>query len=170
MAVELLTKSNRITNSIATPVVKAEVGEQGGVLRHAEANVTLTGTTTTSGSTYLAIRLPSNAVLKWGSVQQQDGTLDITDLDVGVRQVASPNTLDDDAFATGLDIDDAGNHVFIGENGAKDTTKKLWEWADPAGTVFNGVDPGGEFDIHLSTDADTTAAGVCKVIVHYVLG
>lgn len=167
MAVELLTKSDVITNATATPKVNSSP-ENNGTLRYAEAKVTTTGTTTTNGSTYLAVRLPSNAVLKWGSVQGVD-SIDCPNLDVGVRQVASPNTLDDDAFAAALDIDDTGDHVFIGALGSQDTTKRLFEWADPAGTVFNGVDPGGQFDIHLSLDADAVAAGTCKVIVHYVV-
>ena len=168
MTIELLTKSDQITNLTATPVVKSETGELGGVLRSAQATVTLTGTTTTSGSTYLAIRLPSNAVLKYGTIFG-DGTIDASDMDVGVRQVDSPNTLDDDALATALDIDDTGPHDFIGRLGSQDTTKKMFEWADPAGTVFGGVDPGGMFDIHLSLDADTTAAGDCVVYVEYVV-
>ena len=162
MAVELLTKSNLITNSVATPKVLNEVSEQGGKLRYAEAIVTFTGTTTTSGSTYLAVRLPSAAVLKWGSIQGQ-GSVDCPNVDVGVRLVASPNTLDDDAIATALDIDDTGDHVFIGADGDQDTTKKLWEWLGLT------ADPGGEIDIHLSTDSDTVVAGTCKVIVRYVV-
>jgi len=167
MAIELLTKSDVITNATATPRVFSDPANNG-KLRRAEAITTFTGTTTTNGSTYLAVRLPSNAVLKWGSIQGQ-GSVDSPNVDVGVRQVATPNTLDDDALATALDIDDTGDHVFIGANGDQDTTKRLWEWADAAGTAFNGVDPGGEFDIHLSLDADTVAAGTCKVIVDYVL-
>ena len=167
MAVELLTKSDVITDATANPVVKS-LPENNGKLRRAEAIVTTTGTTTTNGSTYLAVRLPANAVLKWGSIQGQ-GSIDLPNVDVGVRQVDSPNTLDDDALATALDIDDTGDHVFIGANGDQDTTKQLWEWADAAGTAFNGVNPGGLFDIHLSLDADAVAAGTCKVIVDYVV-
>jgi hypothetical protein len=167
MAVELLTLSDVIADKVATPKVNSKP-ENNGTLRHAEAIVTTTGTTTTNGSTYLAVRLPANAVLKYGSIQGQ-GSIDLPNVDVGVRQVASPNTLDDDAFAAALDIDDTGDHVFIGALGSQDTTKQLWEWADPAGTVFNGVNPGGEFDIHLSLDADAVAAGSCRVIVQYVV-
>lgn len=167
MTIELLTKSDVITNATATPKVNSGP-ENNGKLRHAEAIVTTTGTTTTSGSTYLAVRLPSRAVLKYGNIQGI-GTTDLPNVDVGVRQVAAPNTLDDDAFAAALDIDDDGDHVFFGALGGQDTTKQLWEWADPAGTAFDGTDPGGEFDIHLSLDADAVVAGSVKVIVQYVL-
>lgn len=161
MAIELLTKSDVITNATATPRVFSDPANNG-KLRRAEALVTTTGTTTTNTSTYLAVRLSSNAVLKWGSIQGQTG-IDLPNVDVGVRQVATPNTLDDDCFATALDIDDTGDHVFIGANGDQDTTKRLWEWAGLS------ADPGGEFDIHLSLDADAVAAGTCKVIVDYVI-
>lgn len=168
MTVELLTESDLIANSNAQPKVLNDYTQVNGVLRWAEATVTFTGTTTTSGSTYLAVRLPSNAVLKFGTIYGI-GSVDSPNVDVGVRQVDTPNTLDDDALATALDIDDTGAHDFIAYATTQDTTKKLFEWADPAGTVFNGVDPGGEFDIHLSLDADTVAAGDCKVVVNYVL-
>lgn len=161
MAIELLTLSDVITNKTATPAVFSKP-ENNGKLRRAEAVVTTTGTTTTATSTYLAARLPSRAVLKWGSIQGQ-GSVDLPDVDVGVRQVASPNQLDDDALAAGLDIDDTGDHVFIGADGDQDTTTQMWEWAG------NTSDPGGEYDIHLSLDADAVAAGTCKVIVDYVI-
>lgn len=161
MAVETLVPSDVITNILATPKVNSSPENQG-KLREAESLTTTTGTTTTSGSTYLAIRLPAFAVLKYGSIQGQTG-IDLPDVDVGVRQVKSPNTTDDDAFATGLDIDDTGDHVFLGANGDQDTTKKLWEWAGLTEA------PDGEFDILVSLDADAVAAGTFKTIVRYVV-
>lgn len=164
MAVELLTESDVIAQratqtSAGTPV---PLGELAGRMRYAESRTTTTGTTTTSGSTYLAVRLPSNAVLKYGTIQGV-GSIDLPDVDVGVRQVASPNNLDDDALATALDIDDTGDHVFIGQLGSQDTRKQMWEWAGMS------ADPGGEFDIHVSLDADAVAAGVFITKVYYVV-
>ena len=160
MAIELLVKSDVITNATATPKVNSNP-EDNGKLRRIEAISTLTGTTTTSGSTYLAVRLMSNDVVKSINLQGQ-GSVDIANMDVGVREVGGDNTLDDDVFAAALDIDDTGDHFALGQDGDQDTTKKLWEWAGLS------ADPGGEFDIHLSTDADTVAAGTIKVIVDYV--
>lgn len=162
MTVETLVKSDLVGNATSSPVVKAEPHAYGGRMRYAESRTTTTGTTTTSGSTYLALRLPSNAVLKYGTIQG-DGTVDLPDADVGVRQVVSPNTLDDDALATALDVDDTGDHVFIGELGSQDTNKQMWEWAGLT------TDPGGQFDIHVSLDADADAAGVFITKVYYVV-
>ena len=162
MTVELLTKSDLVSNATSSPVVKADPFAYGGRLRYAESRTTTTGTTTTSGSTYLVLRLPSNAVLKWGSIQGV-GSIDLSDVDVGVRQVASPNTLDDDALATALDIDDTGDHVFVGALGSQDTNQQMWEWAGLS------ADPGGQFDIHVSLDADATAAGVFVTKVYFVV-
>ena len=162
MAIELLTKSDTVTNITAKPPVYLEPSEHSGRMRYAESRTTTTGTTTTSTSTYLVMRLPSNAVLKYGSIQGV-GSVDLPDLDMGVRQLASPNTLVDGAFATALDIDDTGDHVFIGQLGSQDTNQKLWEWAGLTS------DPGGEFDLHASLDADAVAAGVFVTKVYYVI-
>ncbi len=164
MAIELLVQSDILAlaasqTGIGSPV---PLDKTQGRMRYAESRTTTTGTTTTSTSTYLALRLPSNAVLKYGTIQGV-GSVDLPDLDVGVRQVAVPNTLDDDAFAAALDIDDTGDHVFIGELGSQDTGQALWEWAGLSS------DPGGMFDIHVSLDADAVAAGVFITKVHYVV-
>lgn len=162
--VELLVKSDVLAQaasqiSAGTP---AKLAELEGKLRYAESRTTTTGTTTTSGSTYLALRLPSAAVLKYGTIQGV-GSVDLPDVDVGVRQVSTPNTLVDDAFATALDIDDTGDHVFIGQLGSQDTAKAMWEWAGLT------EDPGGMFDIHVSLDADAVVAGVFVTKVYYTV-
>lgn len=162
--VELLTESDVIAQR-ATQIAAgtpAKLGEVEGKLRYAESRTTTTGTTTTSGSTYLAVRLPSDAVLKYGTIQGV-GSIDLPDADVGVRQVSNPNTLVDGALATALDIDDTGNHVFVGELGSQDTAQKLWEWAGLS------ADPGGHFDIHVSLDADAVVAGVFVTKLYYVV-
>lgn len=164
MTIELLTKSDFITARDAKPFVPQAFADEGASLRYAEADVTLTGTGSTSTSTYLAIRLPSNAVLKWGSVYVTgDTATDAPNMDVGVREVGGNNTLDDDALAAALDVDDTGPHDFIGALGSQDTTKQMWEWAGES------ADPGGDFDIHLSLDADIVTAGDVKVCVYYTL-
>jgi hypothetical protein len=160
MTVETLVLSDVITNAVATPKVNSNP-ENNGKLRRIEAKTTSTGTSTTSGSTYLVVRLMSNDVVKGIRIQEL-AAMDFADFDVGVRQVASPNTLVDGAFATALDMNDGGDLVALGADGDQDTTKKLWEWAGLTS------DPGGEFDIHVSLDADATTAGTFKTVVDYI--
>ena len=164
MAIELLVESDMIALTGTTIAFGSKVPLENleGRMRYAEATVTTTGTTTTSTSTYLGVRLPSNAVLKYGTIQGVS-TTDLSDMDVGVREVLGANTLVDGAFATALDIDDTGDHDFIGKNGDQDTTKQMWEWAGLS------ADPGGKFDIHLSLDADAVVAGDFKVKVYYTV-
>lgn len=161
MAIELLTESTLVATTSRDPVAAAEVG---GSVRYARDTVVLTGTTTTNGSTYLCHRLPSNARLLYGSIEGV-GSVDAPNVDVGVRQVNTPNTLVDGALATALDIDDTGAHAFIDFQapGTQDLQKQMWEWAGLTS------DPGGMFDIHLSLDADIVVAGSVQVSIMYVV-
>ena len=161
MAIELLTESTFVALTSRDPVAAALID---GKVRYSRDTVVLTGTTTTSGSTYLCHRLPSNARLIYGSVEGV-ASVDAPNMDVGVRQVLADNALDDDALAAALDIDDTGAHVFIDWTapGTQDNAKFMYEWAGLS------ADPGGEFDIHLSLDADIVAAGTVRVTIMYIV-
>lgn len=165
MTVESLVQSDLIAAGLATPpTLTATLPKNaGGKLRYAESRTTTTGTTTTSGSTYLLHRLPANACIKWGSIEGV-GSIDLnaTAPSVGVRQVAGSNTAVANAW-TDVDIDDTGPHVFVGELGSQDTKKELWEWA---GLTTN---PGGEFDITLTLNADAVVAGVFVTKIKYII-
>lgn len=134
----------------------------GGRMRYASALVTTTGTTTTSGSTYRSVRLPSAARIVFGTVYGL-GSVDLPDVDVGVVHVEDETIIDDDSLAAGLDIDDAGPHDFAGADGAFDPTQPAWSYTNAT------QDPGGEVDILLSLDADAVAAGQARVVVHYLV-
>lgn len=157
---ELLIQSDLVAATARSP---RNVAAQGAKVRYLESRTTTTGTTGTNGSTYLVARLPSNARILRGSILGV-GSIDLSDFDVGVRQVAPPNTLVDGAFATALDIDDTGDHLFMTDTATtQDSRKQMWEWAGLT------ADPGGMFDIHGSLDADATAAGVFVCRAHYVV-
>lgn len=161
MAIELNVKSDIITAMEGQN--KTPVGKHGGRMRFASAVVTFTGTTTTSGSTYRAVRLPSGARVVYGSIRGI-GATDVPNVDVGAWH-ASLAWIDDDSFTTALDVDDTGPHEFvgIGFTGASDPTKQMWEYTNATS------DPGGDIDIMLSLDADIVAAGTARVVVHYVV-
>ena len=172
MTVELLTLSDRLTDSAASPRVYAIPGEQGGVIRRSISRTTATGTTTTSGSTFLTNRLPADAVLVYGTIRSDaTNAPDLPDLDVGLRHVAGDGTitLSDGAFCTALDVDDVNPHDWFGGNNqagtlvALDRSKALWEHLGLTS------DPGGYIDIHVSTDTDNVVAGVFEVEVWYVV-
>lgn len=157
-------KSDIVTNLEAAPSV-VQGDEYGGVLRFWEDTDTTTGTTTTSGSTYKLMPLPSTARLRSLSVLG-DGTIDLPDVDVGLYHESGDSTyVDDDCIATGLDIDDTGDHYAIDPTlYTSDPGKMLWEYV-------SGLteDPGGLFYIMLSLDADAVVAGSFKVRAEGIL-
>ena len=80
----------------------------GNVRQFNDSFVVSTGALNTS--TYRAIRLPSNARIVYGTIRGV-GSLDLPDVDVGAIHATNSAILDDDSFATALDVDDTGKHV-----------------------------------------------------------
>jgi len=123
---------------------------------------TVTGTSTTSGSTYKSHVLPSSTIPEIISLYS-DGTTDTADVDVGLYH-SQTATAYDGVLATALDIDDTGAHDALnislgGVYSANTGPKALWELAGLS------VDPGGDFYIFAALDADTVAAGEVEVRV-----
>jgi|GEM_PF-2783793 len=150
-------KSTKVMNLEAAPSVVSDIAEYGNVLRSWEDTITTTGTTSTNGSTYDLMPLPSTARLRLLDILGV-GSVDLPNMDVGLRH-ESGTPYDDDCIATALDIDDTGSHLAISPAiSTSDPTKMLWEYMDGVTS-----DPGGLIYISLSLDADAVAAGVVKV-------
>lgn len=151
-------KSTIVTNLEASPSVVVEGKEYGAVLRTWEDTITTTGTTTTNGSTYDLMPLPSNTRLRKLDVLGV-GSVDLPNVDVGLRHATDSSIYDDDCITTALDIDDTGSHLAIDPAvSTSDPGKMLWEYV--SGLT---ADPGGLFYISLSLDADAVVAGTVKV-------
>jgi len=161
MAVESNIKSDAIQAMEADPGNRLAVTRRGGRVRYAEGIVTTTGTTTTSGSTYRAVRLPSNARVVQGSVQGIGG-IDLPNVSAGAAHATDSGISDGDAFATLLDIDDTGDHFFAGHV-SESGDRRLWQVAGAS------ANPGGEIDVLLTLAADAVAAGQFMVRVWYVV-
>jgi hypothetical protein len=118
-------------------------------------------TTTTNTSTYRVHSLPSTAIPKFITVRT-GGSGDSPDTDVGLYHVQTA-TAYDGVLATALDLDDTGDHIALNltYGGTYKTAqpKTLWELAGLT------QDPGGNFNILLSLDADNVATGTHEVIV-----
>lgn len=162
MAVETI-KSTRITALESTPADNGYGGlPYGTAIKVFVDTFTVTETASSNGSTYRAVRLPSNARLVFGTARG-DGVVDIPNTDVGVISVGDESVLDDDSLATALDIDDTGDHDFAGALGTFDYNKQMWEYTN-ATEDFNG-----EVDIIFSLDADAVAAGDVQVVVYAIV-
>ena len=159
--------SEKATNFRASPQVMLDARGYGGRIRRAVDYVATTGTTTTSGSTYKCLPLPSNAIIRSLSVIS-DGVVDLPNLDFGAV-TEGDLYLDDDSIATAKDTTTSGKvyaidpTVFVSE---ANHTKRLWQFLDSAVTE----DPGGIIFIHLSLDADAVAAGTLMIEAEYVVG
>lgn len=164
MATEAL-KSTPVTNSDASPVVRNTAG-LGGLAKLATADGSVTATTAmTAGSTYQMIRVMSNAKVKhlfakldaavvtftgdvgfYYSTGTNDGTLAANaGTKVGTGQEFGAAV----AFAAQTTFVDLCNNVT-----AAKMDKEAWDLAGKA------TDPGGMFDIVITTTATTSGAPV----------
>jgi len=159
MPVENL-KSTKVTNFETGTVDNGLVYGLGGFYRD---TVTIVNTTTSVGSTYKVMPLPSSLVPNYITIRSGASPLtDAPNVSAGLFHYQTGTTAAT-AFATLLDIDDTGDHFAynIGLGGITQTTepRALWEIAG-----FT-ADPGGNFYILLTAAANNVLAGSIEIVL-----
>ncbi len=175
MAAEAL-KSLAITNADATPVVFS-TGGIGAPARLMSISGKVTATTaTTVGSTYQMVRVPSNIIPKRLFIKL-DATVTEFDADIGWYYSTEPsgghttltavNTTVGSQFFGAAIVLDADITFVEHSSGLLPTSamlgKELW---DACGLT---VDPGGNFDLVLTSTDTTTGAPVIYAELWYVV-
>lgn len=169
-------KSTPITNLDSTPAVANTTGEGApGNVRSVSGVVTVT-TGKTSGSTYQLCRFPSNAKMKhvWVGV---DTTITALTADIGLYYSTSTvdgtlpanqgtkvnSTTGSQLFGAGVDLKTAALADFMSTLGGAKRNQPAWQ---AAGLT---VDPGGYFDLVLTTTVTNNGAAVAYGEVVYVV-
>lgn len=153
MAVETL-KTTQVTDWASGAKVQSQL--YGSMVQFPFGEVTLPAAAS-AGSTIELVAVPSNCYPIKVSLSS-DGTLDCPDVDVGAKFSDGTN-LDDDGMATGLDIDDTGEHDALA---GKTRTKQAWQYTSATS------DPGGWVIIEASLDVNAVAVGNMVAFVMYV--
>lgn len=154
MAVVNLTATNRPSGSIASQSLAGVVVEQ-------FATVTTNADDSDTSTYTMFTKVPLSARLMHGTIVHNDdlGTSTAPDLDVGLFPEDSQFTADDDALASALAGETAGEKAVPADH--KDAGKQLWEY-------INGVteNPGGFATIKITVDtADIDAAGDISMLL-----
>lgn len=174
MATDAL-KSTAITNLDAAPPVRTTSGRGAqGVLHQVDAAITVTDAVT-APSYYQMCRVPSNAVIK-DILVSVDVTVTTCTHDIGVWYgsgldvpVAVRGTvIDGDFFASGVDLKTktSGPVSQMNESATYTAAKRLQPLWQAAGL---SSDPGGTFDIVLTSTATASGAAVIYTSVQFVL-
>lgn len=166
-------KSQIVTDLDATPVVKTNQQEVGGVIRETIGIIT-TNSDDSIGSTYRFCRIPSRA-----RITEVIGIADVGSAgagigDVGLYQTAANGgaVVDADHFASAWDFSNADEKGILLTHEAAaagcflavNAGKQVWE---AAGLTS---DPGRDYDVTMTlTEAVTTGAAVIAIKVRYVL-
>lgn len=169
-------KSTAITNMDALPPVRPTTGEGGaGILRHVDGVITTT-TGKTSGSTYMVVRVPTNAKVKH-VIAYLDAAVTTFTADIGVYYSSSSYDGTPSAIAgTAVDADRFGSAIDLksvitptdytnestGYTGAK-RLQPLWQ------ACGLSADPGGYFDIGFTNTATNSDAATAYLEVEYVV-
>lgn len=168
-------KTSVITNLDANPPVRASAGKgAAGVVREIDGALTVTDTKT-AGSTYRMVRIPSNAKVKHVRAWLQAAVTTFT-ADIGLYYSSSDyDGTQDDLQSDVIDADFFGSAVALAaivtptdythESAvytAADRLLPIWEAAGLS------ADPGGFFDIALTTTATTDGAAVPILECEYV--
>lgn len=173
MATEAL-KSTPITNLDATPPVRGTSGRTAaGSLIYVDGLITVT-TAMETGSTYAMVRLPSSAVVKRVRAWLETAVTTFT-VDIGLSY-GTGRDVGEDLRGDVIDADFWGSAVALAsivvpteytqestQATAADMIKPLW---DAAGL---SSDPGGTFDVVLTTTATIDGAAVVYLAVEYVM-
>lgn len=169
-------KSEIITDLDASPVVKTNPTEVGGVLREAISTMALTATEAggDANSVWRLLRVPSRARIV--SVQLANDDLDSSGtpalaVDLGLYEVPDGSAKDQDFFASAITNLQAAQTAFQDETyesavvGVEDYHKRLWE------QLGESEDPEVNYDIALTvtTAAATGAAGDIVAKVQYIV-
>jgi hypothetical protein len=168
-------KSAYVTNLDASPPVSNTAGEGGAAYLKCIEGSTLAGATSSLGSTYQFVRVPSNAKIKkiyFESTTQADGTLNLglyyaTD---GLAQrplaLVAASAISSNLFATAIDC--TGSVVITDVTNESNSytpdirSQPLWQ---AAGLT---TDPGGNFDLVGTVSVSvTTGTGRWGITVFY---
>lgn len=176
MATEAV-KSTPITNLDATPVVVNTAGRGApGYLQHVEGSAAFTSGPT-SGSTYKLARVRTNVKVKSVKIWLDAAVTTFTG-DIGIYY--SDSTVDGTSTANqGVEVNSStslfGSAValaavvepteYVNEAGNMTGAKRLLELWDAAGL---SADPGGYFDLVVTTTATNSGAGVVNGSIEYV--
>ena len=162
-------KSELVTDLDAKPSEFVDNRKLGAEVRVSQDFTVLS--TDTVASTYVAVRLPTNAIIVDGFISGDAAfaSAGTATVDVGLQGVNSNIATDDlDILLDGVDIETAAfKHHFFDDSGTgvanvEDTVKPLWE------LLGESSDPGGFVDVVITLNTTLTTGDGLKTVVTYV--